>query len=65
MGALFWSALINGVVVVPILTILILLASKPAVMQQARNRPNLKPHGLAGRRGHGASVVGMVVPASI
>jgi NRAMP (natural resistance-associated macrophage protein)-like metal ion transporter len=32
MKALFWSAVINGVVAVPLMAVIILLASKPAVM---------------------------------
>jgi Mn2+/Fe2+ NRAMP family transporter len=32
MKALFWSAVINGVVAVPLLAVITLLVSKPAVM---------------------------------
>ncbi len=32
MKALFWSAVINGIVAVPLLAVIVLLASKPAVM---------------------------------
>ena len=36
MKALFWSAVINGVVAVPLMAVIILLASKKSVMGAVR-----------------------------
>ena len=43
--ALFWSAVINGVIAVPIMAIMMLMASKPAVMGQFVVRRRLKSLG--------------------
>ena len=42
MKALFWSAVINGVVAVPLLVVIMLLASKASVMGQHVASPSLK-----------------------
>jgi Mn2+/Fe2+ NRAMP family transporter len=64
-SALFWSAVINGVVAVPIMAILMLLASNPSVMQQFVIGRALKILGWLATTTMAASVVGMVVTAII
>ena len=51
--ALFWSAVINGVAAAPIMTMIMLLASRKAVMRQFTLSPWLKSLGVARDRGHG------------
>ena len=55
MKALFWSAVINGVVAVPLMVVIILLVSKKSVMgaftvSRPHGHPRLDRHG-----GHGAA----------
>jgi Mn2+/Fe2+ NRAMP family transporter len=63
--ALFWSAVINGVVAVPIMVILMLLASDPAVMKQFVIGPALKVLGWLATAAMAASVIGMALTAMI
>jgi Mn2+/Fe2+ NRAMP family transporter len=51
--ALFWSAVINGVVAVPVMVMIMLMAAKPAIMGQFVLPFRLKVDGLAGDRGDG------------
>ena len=64
-SALFWSAVINGVVAVPIMVTLMLLASNPSVMQQFVIGRALRILGWLATTAMAASVVGMVVTATI
>ena len=52
--ALFWSAVINGVAAVPIMVIIMLMASRKQVMGQFALQPLLKALGLARHRGNGS-----------
>ncbi len=45
--ALVWSAVINGVIAVPIMAIMMILASRPAVMGKFVVRPRLARLGWA------------------
>ncbi|MGO4833609.1 NRAMP family divalent metal transporter, partial [Rhizobiaceae sp. 2RAB30] len=61
MRALFWSAVINGVVAVPIMAILMSVASDRRVMKQFVIGRSLKVLGWAATAAMAASVVGMAV----
>lgn len=65
MRALFWSAVINGVVAVPIMVMLMLLASDAKVMEQFIIGPALKVLGWLATAAMAAAVIGMVVTALI
>jgi Mn2+/Fe2+ NRAMP family transporter len=62
-SALFWSAVINGVVAVPIMVILMLLASDPRIMRQFVIGRALKFFGWLATVAMAAAVVGMVITA--
>ena len=53
MKALFWSAVINGVVAVPLMAVIILLASKKSVMGAFHRKPVDRRSGLDRDGGHG------------
>ena len=53
-NALFWSPVINGVISVPIMVVMMLLASRLDVMGQLTPSLRLKPAGLAEHRCHGS-----------
>ncbi len=57
--ALFWSAVINGVVAVPIMVILMLLASRTSVMGRFTLRPALRAFGWIATAVMAAAAVGM------
>ena len=40
--ALFWSAVVNGVVAAPIMVMIMLLASRPKIMSSSKLSPRLK-----------------------
>ncbi len=61
--ALVWSAIINGVVAVPIMVILMLLAADPKVMKQFVIGPVLKLFGWTATAAMTAAVIGMLVTA--
>lgn len=63
--ALFWSAVINGVFAVPIMVILMLLASNSDIMQQFVIGPALKVLGWLATATMAASVIGMALTAMI
>ncbi|NEI73198.1 divalent metal cation transporter [Rhizobium lusitanum] len=63
MKALFWSAVINGVVAVPVMVILMLIASNPKVMKQFVIGRGLSVLGWASCLAMFAAVVGMAVAA--
>ncbi|WP_312038144.1 divalent metal cation transporter [Rhizobium lusitanum] len=63
MTALFWSAVINGVVAVPVMAILMLIASNKKVMKQFVIGRSLKTFGWASCIAMFAAVVGMAVTA--
>jgi NRAMP (natural resistance-associated macrophage protein)-like metal ion transporter len=58
--ALFWSAVINGVAAVPIMVMIMLLASRKKVMGQFALRPLLKALGWVATAAMAAAAVGMV-----
>ena len=51
--ALFWSAVINGVIAVPIMALMMLMASRKAIMGGASDRRGIAFHWMAGHGGHG------------
>ena len=53
MKALFWSAVINGVVAVPLMVVIIVLASKKSVMGAYTASRTLDRAGLDRHRDHG------------
>jgi Mn2+/Fe2+ NRAMP family transporter len=63
MKALFWSAVINGVVAVPVMVILMLIASNPKVMKQFVIGRGLSVLGWASCLAMSLAVVGMAVTA--
>ncbi len=63
MKALFWSAVINGVVAVPVMVILMLIASNRQLMKQFAIRGGLKALGWIACAAMLAAVIGMAVTA--
>ncbi len=57
--ALFWSAVINGVAAVPLMVIIMVMGSRPAVMGQFTLKPLLKTLGWLATVVMAAAVVGM------
>ena len=57
--ALFWSAVINGVAAVPIMVIIMLMASRKQVMGQFALQPLLKALGWLATAAMAAAAVGM------
>jgi Mn2+/Fe2+ NRAMP family transporter len=62
MKALFWSAVINGVVAVPLMAVIILLASKKSVMGAFPATRSLIILGWITTAVMGAAAVGMFIP---
>ena len=62
MKALFWSAVINGVVAVPLMVVIILLASKKSVMGAFPATRSLIILGWIATAVMGAAAVGMFIP---
>ena len=62
MRALFWSAVVNGVVAAPIMVVIIVLASKTSVMGPYRASRTLIVLGWIGAAIMGAAAVWMVAP---
>jgi len=62
MKALFWSAVINGVVAVPLMAVVILLSSRPSVMGAFTASRPIKVLGWAATGLMGAAAVRMVLP---
>jgi Mn2+/Fe2+ NRAMP family transporter len=62
MKALFWSAVINGVVAVPLMAVIILLASKKSVMGAFPATRSLIILGWIATAVMGAAAVGMFIP---
>ena len=58
--ALFWSAVINGVVAVPVMVMMMRLACNPAVMGQFTLPPILKTVGWLATVVMGVAAIGMV-----
>jgi len=58
---LFWSAVINGVAAVPIMIIIILMASRKQVMGQFVLRPVLKALGWLATVVMAVAAIGMLV----
>jgi Mn2+/Fe2+ NRAMP family transporter len=63
MKALFWSAVINGVVAVPLLVVIILLVSKKAIMGAYTASRTLVILGWIATAVMGAAAVGMFIPS--
>jgi Mn2+/Fe2+ NRAMP family transporter len=63
MKALFWSAVINGVVAVPLLIVIMLLASKASVMGQHVATPSLKIFGWLTTVVMGFATLWLFIPA--
>jgi len=63
MKALFWSAVINGVVAVPLLAVIILLVSKKSVMGPFTAGRTLVVLGWIATAVMGAAVCGMFIPS--
>ena len=57
--ALFWSAVVNGVVAVPIMVMIMLMGSRRAVMGEFMLRPLLKTFGWLATLVMALAVVGM------
>jgi Mn2+/Fe2+ NRAMP family transporter len=62
MKALFWSAVINGVVAVPLMAVIILLASRKSVMGDFAASRSLIVLGWIGAAVMGAAAVRMLIP---
>jgi Mn2+/Fe2+ NRAMP family transporter len=62
MKALFWSAVINGVVAVPLMVVIIVLASKKSVMGDFVATRTLKILGWIGTAVMGAAAIRMFFP---
>jgi Mn2+/Fe2+ NRAMP family transporter len=62
MKALFWSAVINGVVAVPLMAVIIVLASKKSVMGAYTATRSLIILGWIATAVMGAAAVGMLIP---
>ncbi|HEV2365571.1 MAG TPA: divalent metal cation transporter [Caulobacteraceae bacterium] len=62
MKALFWSAVINGVVAVPLMAVIVVLASKTSVMGKYTASPSLKALGWIGTAIMGAAALAMLIP---
>jgi NRAMP (natural resistance-associated macrophage protein)-like metal ion transporter len=60
MKALFWTAVINGVVAVPLIIVMMLLASSPKVMGHVSLSPALKTLGWLTAAVMGASAIGLL-----
>jgi Mn2+/Fe2+ NRAMP family transporter len=63
MKALFWSAIINGVVAVPLMAVVIVLASKRSVMGQFIVGRTLRVLGWVATALMGAAAVCMLIPS--
>jgi Mn2+/Fe2+ NRAMP family transporter len=63
MKALFWSAVINGVVAVPLMAVIILLASNKKVMGQFTASRSLVVLGWIATAVMGAAALGMLIPS--
>jgi NRAMP (natural resistance-associated macrophage protein)-like metal ion transporter len=59
--ALFWSAVVNGVIAVPIMVVMMLLSAKPEVMGRFTSRPRLRVLGWFSTAVMAAAVVAMFV----
>jgi Mn2+/Fe2+ NRAMP family transporter len=57
--ALFWSAVINGVAAVPIMLMIMLMASRRAVMREFTLQPTLKALGWSGTAVMAVAAIGM------
>jgi Mn2+/Fe2+ NRAMP family transporter len=63
MKALFWSAVINGVVAVPLMAVIVVLASKKSVMGAYTASRTLQALGWIGTAVMGAAAVMMLLPS--
>ncbi|HEY4999107.1 MAG TPA: divalent metal cation transporter, partial [Usitatibacter sp.] len=59
--ALFWAAVVNGVIAVPIMVVMMLLSAKPEVMGRFTARPQLRALGWISTAIMGAAVIAMFV----
>ncbi len=63
MKALFWSAVINGVVAVPLMAVIVILASKKSVMGECTASRSLIVLGWIGTAVMGVAALGMLIPS--
>lgn len=63
MKALFWSAVINGVVAVPLMAVIVVLASKKSVMGEFTSSRTLQALGWIGTTVMGAAAAMMMLPS--
>ena len=63
MKALFWSAVINGVVAVPLMAVIVLLASKKSVMGEYVASRTLQVLGWIGAGVMGVAALAMLIPS--
>jgi Mn2+/Fe2+ NRAMP family transporter len=63
MKALFWSAVINGVVAVPLMAVIIVLASKRSVMGEYTASRTLQVLGWIGTGVMGLAAAAMLLPS--
>jgi len=63
MKALFWSAVINGVVAVPLMAVIVLLASKKSVMGAFTATRTLIVLGWIGTAVMGVAALAMLIPS--
>jgi NRAMP (natural resistance-associated macrophage protein)-like metal ion transporter len=65
MRALFWSAVINGVIAVPMMVVMMIVASQPAEMGRFRARPALRAFGWAATGVMGVAAAAMLVSMAL
>ena len=63
--ALFWSAVINGVIAVPMMAVMMVVVSKAAEMGRFRARPMLKAFGWAATAVMAAATLAMLVSLAV
>jgi len=59
--ALYWAAVVNGVIAVPIMVVMMLLSAKPEVMGRFTSRPSLRVIGWLSTAIMGTAVIAMFV----
>jgi len=64
MKALFWSAVINGVVAVPLMVVIVVLASKKSVMGEYTASRSLQVMGWLGAGVMGLAALAMLIPTA-
>jgi Mn2+/Fe2+ NRAMP family transporter len=57
---LIWSAVLNGIVAVPIMAVMMVVVTRPSVMGRFRARPTLAFFGWAGTALMAVTVIGLI-----